>query len=58
MKANEFVKKFGWDKAKEVAGFTSNVCEDPTHFVLIWIFMFILMISKVLWMSQMSVSAT
>ena len=32
MKANEFVKKFGWDKAKEVAGFTSNVCEDPTHF--------------------------
>ena len=32
MKANEFVKKFGWDKAKEVASFTSNVCEDPTHF--------------------------
>lgn len=32
MKANEFVKKVGWDKAKEVASFTSNVCEDPTHF--------------------------
>ena len=32
MKANEFVKKFGWDKAKEVASFTSNVCADPTHF--------------------------
>lgn len=32
MKANEFVKKFGLDKAKEVASFTSNVCEDPTHF--------------------------
>ena len=32
MKANEFVEKFGWDKAKEVVSFTSNVCEDPTHF--------------------------
>lgn len=32
MKANEFVKKFGWGKAKEVSSFTSNVCEDPTHF--------------------------
>ena len=32
MKANEFVKKFGWDKAKGVASFTSNVCADPTHF--------------------------
>ena len=32
MKANEFVKIFGWGKAKEVSSFTSNVCEDPTHF--------------------------
>ena len=32
MKANKFVEKFGWDKAKEVVSFTSNVCEDPTHF--------------------------
>lgn len=32
MKANEFVKKFGWGKAKEVVSFTSNVCADPTHF--------------------------
>lgn len=32
MKANEFIKKFGWSKAKEVASFTSNVCADPTHF--------------------------
>lgn len=32
MKANEFIKKFGWSKAKEVSSFTSNVCEDPTHF--------------------------
>lgn len=32
MEANEFVKRFGWDIAKEVASFTSNVCADPTHF--------------------------
>ena len=32
MKENEFVKRFCWDKAKEVASFTSNVCADPTHF--------------------------
>lgn len=32
MKANEFVKKFGLGKAKEVSSFTSNVCADPTHF--------------------------
>lgn len=32
MKANEFVKISGWGKAKEVSSFTSNVCEDPTHF--------------------------
>ena len=32
MKADEFVTMFGWDKAKEVASFSSNVCADPTHF--------------------------
>lgn len=32
MKTNEFVKIFGWAKAKDVSSFTSNVCEDPTHF--------------------------